>query len=330
MKLAVFLLPALLALTAPTTVVGQPYCGEEGVWMQILGAGGPELDDGGAGSSYLLWIDNRARLLVDAGPGASARFDEAGAAFADLDALAFTQLTAHHSADLSAFLEGSRFQDRNRRLPVFGPDGRGEFPGMTAFLERLIGAEGLYPHLAGLLRPRPTNRSPRPPRPGAKAASAHSPQPPSASNYHVSPTDVPAAGRRRWAKFGSPNLRLAAMPVHHGTLPALAWRVETAGYALVFSGDFSNQKNLMTDFAVGADALVVTHAVPEHMRGAVRERHLIPSQIGRIATAAGVRMVVLGHRMNRTQGRESQTREAIEAHYAGPLIFANDLECWGL
>ena len=141
---------------------------------------------------------------------------------------------------------------------------------------------------------------------------------------------MPAAGRRRWAGFGSPNLRLAAMPVHHGALPALAWRVEAGGYALVFTGDFSNKKSVMADFAANADALVVSHALPEHMRGTLRERYLTPSQIGRIAAAAGVRMVILGHRMNRTQGRESQTREAVEAHYAGPLIFADDLECWGL
>jgi hypothetical protein len=41
-------------------------------------------------------------------------------------------------------------------------------------------------------------------------------------------------------------------------------------------------------------------------------------------------MVILGHRMNRTRGRETLTTQAIEAHYQGSLIFANDLECWGL
>jgi hypothetical protein len=41
-------------------------------------------------------------------------------------------------------------------------------------------------------------------------------------------------------------------------------------------------------------------------------------------------MLILGHRMNRTRGRETQTREAIEANYNGPIVFANELECWGL
>ena len=319
-----------LACALPTAAGEAPFCGEEGVWIQILGAGGAELDDGRAGSSYLLWRDNRARLLVDAAPGASVRFDEAGAAFADLDAVVFTQLSVHHAAALPAFLDGARLQDRERRLPVFGPEGQGEYPGMATFLERLVGAAGAYPHLADLLRPRSLNRPPRPSRGGADASAANAPAAPSRGGFRLSADDVPAAGRRRWAKFGSPNLRLAALPVHHGGRPALAWRVEAGGYAAVFAGDLSNRKNILADFAAGADALVVSHALPEHMRGELRERHLIPSQIGRIAAAAGVRMVILGHRMNRTLGWESQSRAVMEAHYGGALIFANDLECWGL
>jgi len=41
-------------------------------------------------------------------------------------------------------------------------------------------------------------------------------------------------------------------------------------------------------------------------------------------------MVVLGHRTNRTKGRESQSRSSIEGHYTDDIIFADDLECWGL
>ena len=118
--------------------------------------------------------------------------------------------------------------------------------------------------------------------------------------------------------------------MHHGSVPTLAWRVETQGLSVVFAGDFSNRKNVMAEFAADADALVVSHAEPEHARGEARDRHVTPSQIGRIAEQAAARMVILGHRMNRTRGRESQSREAIEAHYSGALIFADDLECWGL
>ena len=76
--LAAFL--GALAAWAPGAVaVDAPPCGETGVWIQILGAGGPELDDTQGASSYVVWLDNRARLLVDTAPGASVRFDEIGA-----------------------------------------------------------------------------------------------------------------------------------------------------------------------------------------------------------------------------------------------------------
>jgi ribonuclease BN (tRNA processing enzyme) len=86
----------------------------------------------------------------------------------------------------------------------------------------------------------------------------------------------------------------------------------------------------MSEFARDADALVIHHAIPEGTRGEATDLHVTPSQTGRIAAQAGVRMVILGHRMNRTRGLESVTRNAIAAHYDGAIIFANDLECWGL
>ena len=292
---------------APGVFAAQaPFCGDEGVWVQILGAGGPELDDARGGSSYLVWLNNQARLLVDAAPGAALRFDEAGARFEDLDAIALTHLHVDHSAGLPAFLKGSKFLERTRPLTLLGPSGNALFPDIQTFLERLIGPAGAYPYLADFL----TRES--------------------SGGYRLRVRSVPAQGRRRWAGFGSEHFSLAAVPVHHGDAPALAWRVAIGGQSIVFTGDFSNQRDLIASFAKDADALVVSHAVPETARGPVRDRHARPSQLGRTASRASVRMLILGHRMNSTRGRESQSRQAIEAHYGGPVIFADDLECWGL
>ena len=110
----------------------------------------------------------------------------------------------------------------------------------------------------------------------------------------------------------------------------IAWRVDVAGYSLVFTGDFNNQKNQVARFAKNVDAFVVTHAIPEISRGKLRDTYVLPSQIGRIAKQANARMVILGHRTNRTKGRESQSRQSIEKHYQEDIIFADDMECWGL
>jgi ribonuclease BN (tRNA processing enzyme) len=283
-----------------------PYCGEEGVWVQILGAGGPELDDDQAGPSYLVWIDNEARLLVDPAPGSSARYDEAGADFLNLDAIVLTHLHAAHVGDLPAFIEGSTGLGRERPLPIFGPSGSDQFPDTETWLSRLIGPVGAYPYLADYLTYR------------------------SSGGYRLSPRNVPATGRRRWARFGNEHFQLAAIPVQHGLVPAVAWRVEIGDQAIVFTGDFNNSKNVMSEFASGADALVVSHAIPDTARGEARELHALPSEIGRVAAEADVRMLILGHRTNRTRGIESLSREAIAASYGESILFANDLECWGL
>ena len=118
--------------------------------------------------------------------------------------------------------------------------------------------------------------------------------------------------------------------VHHGDMPSVAWRVEVGGHAIVFTGNFSNRKDVVAGFAKGVDALVIHLAIPEFARGTVRDLYVRPSQIGRIAERADARMVVLGYRTSRTLGRETQSRTALEEYYAGPLVFANELECWGL
>lgn len=291
--------PAAFAADAPT-------CGDKGVWIQILGAGGPELDDGRGASSYLVWLNKQARLLVDAAPGSALRFEEAGGRFEDLDAIVLTHLHVDDSADLPSFIDGSRFLERDRPLTLLGPEGNEVFPDTKTFVERLIGPNGAYPYLADFL--------------GRK----------SSGGYRLRLWNVPSKGRKRWAGFGSENLSLAAVPVHHGNVPTLAWRVEIAGKTIVFAGDFSNQKDIIAGFAKDVDALVVSHAIPETARPTARELFAVPSKLGRVASRADARMLLLGHRSSRTRGRESQSRAAIEAEFNGPVIFADDLECWGL
>lgn len=310
--LLLWLLPATAALAQQSAAApagddpATPFCGDEGVWIQILGGGGPELDDGMAGASYVVFEDGRSRLLVDTAPGSSVGFDQAGGVFADLDAIVFTHLHADHASDFPAFVKGSYFANRTELLPVLGPDGDGVYPDTVTFVDRLIGEEGAFAYLADSLTFR------------------------SSGGYKLSVRNVPAQGRRDWSGFATDNLKLTALPVNHGPVPALAWKAEIGGMTVVFTGDFNNLKDMMGDFAEDADALVIHHAIPDAARGTATDLHVTPSQIGEIAADAGVRMVILGHRMNRTRGIESLSRQAIQKHYAGPLLFANDLECWGL
>jgi len=305
-KLALAMFAGAAAWLLQGTAHGSAFCGDKGVWLQILGGGGPELNDGQSAASYVVFVDNHARLLVDPGPGSAAGFDRAGARFEDLDAVVLGNLQAHHAADLPAYVKGSLATPRTRPLPVFGPDGEGPYPDTTTFVDRLIGPEGAFAYLADVLTFR------------------------AGGGYKLTAQNVPATGQRRWARFGSDHLRLSAIPVQHGAVPALAWRVDVGDQSIVFAGSFGTRTDGLVAFASGADALVVHHGVAEGTRGELTDLFVTPGQLGQIAQQAGVRMLVLGHRMMRTRGVESVSRQAIEEHFTGPLIFANDLECWGL
>ncbi len=283
----------------------RPYCDDTGVWVQTLGGGGPELSDDQAAASYLIWADGKARVLIDPAPGSSVLFDKTEAKFEDLELMLFTHLHADHVGDFPAYAKGAYFSDRTAPLRIFGPDGRGPYPDTVTFVERLIGPQGAFAYLADFLSS-------------------------TDNGFKLIPQNIAATGRRKWSGYSTPSIKLAAVPVHHGPVPALAYRIELGGFTLVFTGDFNNQKNLVAELAKDVDALIIHHAIPETARGAARELHVVPSQIGRIASQANPRILILGHRMNRTRGIESLSRATIEAEYDGSLIFANDLECWGL
>jgi len=301
------LLLILLLLGAPTSLALEPpYCGDEGVWIQILGSGSLEFGNPRAAPSYLVWINNRARLMIDAGAGAALRFDESGASFADLDALVLSHLHLEHTGDLANLLAASRDADRKGLFPLFGPASENGKKATRDHIDRLIGSKGVFNELADLLTFK------------------------SSAGYKVSVRDVPAVGRRRWSQFSSEHLKLSAVPVHHGGTPSLAWRVDIGDQSVVFAGDLNNQKDTLSAFAANVDALVISHVLPDHARGADRESHLTPSQIGRLADASNVRFLILSSRAKRTFGIESASKTAIQESYKGPLIFANDLECWGL
>ena len=303
-------LTAILCLaalaTSPLADANSQHCGDSGAWIEILGAGGGELDDAEAAPGYVLWIDNQARLLVNAGPGTALRFEESGAKLADLDLVLFNQLGASHSLDMISLIAGARGSDRREDLLVLGPEGRGDLPSIEAWFDRLIGPQGAYPALAPALDPN-TNAS-----------------------FTVRPRTVSLIGAQRWAEFGNDDLDVSAIAVNHGDVPSIAWRVDTQAGSVVFAGSFNNLSNRLAAFAENADTIVFHHGIPQSARGADRDFHVVPSQIGRIAETAELRFVILGHRSARTRGVESLTRQAIEENFKGDLIFANDGECWGL
>ena len=273
------------------------------VSLQVLGSGGPEFSPGRASSSYLVRRGGEAVVMVDAGSGSRLRFAESGADFSDPRAILFTHLHVDHSADLPGLIKSSYFTDRRRPLRIYGPEGNRLLASARGFVHALFGGrDGAYPYLNDYLD--------------------------GSESYRIEVETLPVEPREVRRLENLDGIALSTVPVHHGPLPALAWRVEIDGRSIVFSGDMNGDYHTLEKLAEGADLLVAHNAVPEGATGAARRLHMPPSVIGEIAAKAGVKRLVLSHRMGRTLGREGETLAAIRSRYDGPVEFADDLDCF--
>jgi ribonuclease BN (tRNA processing enzyme) len=294
----------LLLIFSFLSPVDAQTCGSQGLAVQVLGSGGPELQDKRASSSYLVWEDGQAKALIDAGGGSALRFGESGAQMSQLDVIFFSHFHVDHSGDFSALIKSSWFEERKNPLPIYGPPGNDFMPSTREFVSDYFGDKhGVYRYLSELLEPDEDG------------------------SYKMQPHNV-EAGPTPIAVFHNADLAASAVRVIHGGFPALAWRIETRGKVIVFSGDTNGEGAGLVKLATDADLFIAHNAVPEGVTGVERNLHMPPSVIGQIAQEAHVKKLVLSHRMLRTLGKEAQTESEIRKRYAGPLQFANDLDCF--
>ena len=280
-------------------------CHAADVGLQVLGSGGPIPDDERASSGYLVWVSGESKLLVEVGGGVFQRFGAAGARIEQLDAVAVTHLHADHVADLPAMLKGGYFADRTRPLPIIGPSGNAWFPAIEELVTGLLDPHrGSYRYLSGYLDG-------------------------SEGRFHTPVTVVDADRRAPVRVYTGDPIAIDAVGVKHGRVPAVGYLVTVAGRRIAFSGDQSADNPAFAKMIRGADVLVMHHAIPESAR-ALRHLHATPSEIGAVAGAAKVGQLVLSHHMLRAMTNVDQDRSLIGRSYAGPVHFADDLECFPL
>jgi ribonuclease BN (tRNA processing enzyme) len=275
-------------------------CKVDQVKLQVLGSGGPELDDGRNSSGYLIWYKNKARVLIDAGAGSSVEYGKSGAKFEDLEGILLTHLHVDHSADLVSYIKGSYFTSRSADIGLYGPEANNLMPSTSDYLQRLLGDKGAFVYLNDYVNKRDD------------------------ADYKVVATDVPLIKGHTFNYSLGKNIKAKATFVHHGPVAAVAWRVELAGCSIVFSGDMSNQFDVLNSFANEADILVANNAVPDNATGAALNLHMTPSTIAQIAKKAQVKQLVLSHFMKRTLTIQKLTHGIIRQKYRGPIILATD------
>lgn len=296
---------ALIGVTAAfsTACTGKsmPCAPADGVTLQILGSGGPIADDGRASTGYLLWIDGKSRVLIDAGGGTFLRFGEAGADFSALHFVGLSHLHTDHSADFPALLKSGSFSDRDRPLPVAGPDGDGVFPGLRSYLHATFNADdGAYAYLSGYLD--------------------------DASGTPMLTTRE-VAGSDPAVVYMSEDLRVDALHVPHGIVPTVAFRVTTGDQVFVFASDQNGDDPAFIDFASSASVLVMHMVVPDGASGVARRLHAPPGVIGEIAADIGPGKLVLSHFMARSLHDLEKNVALVRSRYKGEVIIAEDLAC---
>ncbi|MBT8446781.1 MAG: MBL fold metallo-hydrolase [Gammaproteobacteria bacterium] len=203
----------------------------------------------------------------------------------------------------AALIKSGYFSPRRRPLAVSGPTSGGVFPGLAAFLQRTFDSQdGVFGYLAGALDG-------------------------SGGQFPLAPEEIEARPGVVTAIAERPDVRIAAIGVDHGPVPALAYRVEMNGVSVVFSGDQTGRGEGFWAFAGAADVLVMHHAIPASAGRTARRLHATPAQIGRGAARAGVGRLVLSHFMARSFADLDHSLAEIGRHYRGPVTLAEDLLC---
>lgn len=263
------------------------------VEFEILGSGGPEID-GRASTSYLLWIDNKAKLIVDMGSGSMLNFEKSNAKLETLEAVVLTHLHIDHSVELPSFIKAGYFSKRSESLDIIAPDGNQYFPSTKEFLDNLFGQNGAYRYMQDVL----TKKS---------------------DSFEIIPINIKNKSIKKYKDF-----TLTLVRVHHGIVPALALRIDVDGKSIAISGDTNNKNHVLEKLASDVDLFIAHHAIPEQTKTYATELHISPSEIAKIANKANVKRVVLTHRMLRTVGMEENSLKIIKSIYKGSVIFAND------
>ena len=286
----------LAFLAIPSSALGQS-CSGNPVTVQVLGSGGPAIKRERASASYLLWIDDQAKMLVDMGGGTYLRFGQSQAKFTDLALAAVSHLHPDHVSDLPALLWGGR-QIRKEPLRIVGPSGNDAAPSFETFLSRQFNPKtGAFQVLGSTV----TN---------------------SPGEFHLDVGMADVTKSEPTTVFEGHDLRVTAFGIPHANIPTLAYRVLTHGVSVVFSSDQNGSNPRFVDFAKGANALIMHLAIAASAPPS--PLHAAPAVVGRIAQEAKVGRLIVSHIGEYTL---EPTIADVKKAYTGPLTIGADLQC---
>jgi ribonuclease BN (tRNA processing enzyme) len=286
--------------------------------LLVLGSGGPGAA-GRAASSYLIFIDGSARILVDAGPGSFARLGEAKASLADTDIVLLTHLHIDHVGEIPGLFKARAVSASGPIVfNVWGPagsPGKGEdayFPSTREFLRLLFGPKGAFAYLNDFAAPITLHGHDIPAPFGNTAPLGNA---------------APVANAATLQIFNQDGLRVTAIAGHHGDAPSVIYRIEHAGKSVTFSGDIDAQGlPALRSIAKSTDLLVFNTVVldPPGSPAILYTLHTPPRAIGQLAKEVGAGALLLSHVSPAVDESQRAVTDSIRLNYAGSVTFAKD------
>ncbi|HEY2462731.1 MAG TPA: MBL fold metallo-hydrolase [Steroidobacteraceae bacterium] len=272
----------------------------------VLGSGGPGAA-GRAASSYLLFVDGHARILVDAGPGSFARLGQSKASLSETDIVLLTHLHIDHAGEIPGLFKARAVSGSGPIVfNVWGPagsPGKGEdayFPSTREFLRLLFGHKGAFAYLNDFAAP---------------------------ITLHGHDIPAPLENPAPMQILEQGGVAVTAIAGHHGDAPSVIYRIEHAGRSVTFSGDIDAQGlPALRRIAKSTDLLVFNTVVldPPGSPDILYTLHTPPRAIGQLAQEVGARALLLSHISPAVDESQRAVLDSIRTHYAGSVSFATD------
>ena len=308
-----------LAFSAPT--FAQTKSVPKGTILVTLGTSGGPLPRPGRTQSSNLLVVNGTPYLIDAGDGAVRRIVRSGHDFRRVGQVFITHPHSDHTNGLATLLNAQWEYQRREPTDVYGYGVASLVKGAIAYLTpnaEIRWSEGKRTRMEDVFRGHDV-------APGAVYQDANV-RVTAVENTHFNfAPDSPGAGKYR----------------------SYSYRFDTPGRVVVFTGD-TGPSPALTELAKGADVLVTevtqvedvievlkkngnwqTKSAAEqagwiqHMR----QEHVTPEDVGRMAAAAGVKTAVLTHLSPSVDPKDDFQRyvDGAKKFFPGPVLLAKDL-----
>ena len=308
--------------------------------IMVLGSGGPIATSvGRASAGYMLFTDGNPDpiAIMDVGGGVYQRVAQSGTNIADLKMFLLSHLHADHTGDLTSVIKTLYFhnnvkgQVRTAPVVIYGPDstaykgdpgtvysnGQLVFPSTTDYVDEHYSEDGGVERYLNAFVPAITNGA------GTFSYEAH----------NLNSAWKPDSNPQPEIVYNKKGLKITSMPVNHGPVPAVAYRIDYKGHSIVYSGDTSSVSDNMITLARNADILIYDTSITATLPPVpvFHVLHTTPERMGQVAAAANVKELVLSHITPVTEPRIAEVKAAIRANgFTGEIREAADLQVYNL